>query len=364
VHQPTGDSVQEEQALSANHSSTSYRQAIGSLTQQVQTLEAKLPLKHPDCRSRFWLHDRPVDRVCLLFHGFTAAPYQFVPIGEALYRAGYNVVAPLLPGHGRAGKWSNTNPPPLPTDPKVYQQFGLEWLARARTLGQQVSIGGLSGGGTLAAWLAQERPQDIYRSILYAPYLSSSSKVLDLFVSKMQGYFAWGKGAEVAAFDRPGYGGFAVPALATMLTMGQQVLDRAERQPSAPSFIISSQSDQAVGNWDHRALWEKTRKHQPITWHLTFNRVLDVPHTMMTQAEGNRYAPLLISLTQAFIESSLTWSDIEAIARRMMNGETYLDAVAKLKLGDRAKSPAMPAAMTLFDKRAFAMADLLGDTPD
>ena len=349
--------------MSASIPSTGYRQAIRSLTQQVQALETKLPLKHPDCRSRFWLHDQPTQRVCLLFHGFTAAPYQFIPMGEALYRAGYNVLAPLLPGHGRAGKWNGSNPPPLPTDPKVYQQFGLEWLAKARSLGKQVSIGGLSGGGTLAAWLAQERPQEVYRSILYAPYLSSSSKVVDLFVSKMQGYFTWGKGAEANTFDRPGYGGFALPALATMLTMGKQVLDRADRQLTAPTFVISSQSDQAVGNWDHRALWEDTLKRQPITWQLMFNRVLDIPHTMMTQEEGNRYASLLVTLTQAFIESSLTWSEIEAIARRMMNSETFMDAVTKLRLTDRV-SPQMPAAMTLFDKRAFAMKDLLGDTPD
>ena len=349
--------------MSTNLPISNYRQAIGSMTQQVQTLEAKLPLKHPDCRSRFWLHDRPVQRVCLLFHGFTAAPYQFVPIGEALYRAGYNVLAPLMPGHGQAGKWNSQTPPPLPIDPKVYQNFGLEWVAKARTFGQQVSIGGLSGGGTLAAWLAQERPQDIHRALLFAPYLSSSSKVVDLFVSKTQGYFSWGKGAESSSFDRPGYPGFAVPALATMLKMGQQVLDRAHRQPSAPLFVISSQSDQAVGIWDHRALWEDTRKRQPITWQLVFNRVLDIPHTMMTQEEGNRYASLLITLTQAFIESSLTWSDVEAIARRMMNSETFMDAATKLRLTDRV-SVHMPAAMTLFDKRAFAMDDLLGENRD
>ncbi|WP_242030708.1 MULTISPECIES: alpha/beta fold hydrolase [unclassified Limnothrix] len=349
--------------MSTNLPISNYRQVIGSMTQQVQTLEAKLPLKHPDCRSRFWLHDRPVQRVCLLFHGFTAAPYQFVPIGEALYRAGYNVLAPLMPGHGQAGKWNSQTPPPLPIDPKVYQDFGLEWVAKARTFGQQVSIGGLSGGGTLAAWLAQERPQEIYRALLFAPYLSSSSKVVDLFVSKTQGYFSWGKGAESSSFDRPGYPGFAVPALATMLKMGQQVLDRARRQPSAPLFVISSQSDQAVGIWDHRALWEDNRKRQPITWQLVFNRVLDIPHTMMTQEEGNRYASLLITLTQAFIESSLTWSDVEAIARRMMNSETFMDAATKLRLTDRV-SVHMPAAMTLFDKRAFAMDDLLGENRD
>ncbi|MDZ8023831.1 MAG: hypothetical protein RMX35_20055 [Nostoc sp. DcaGUA01] len=41
----------------------------------------------------------------------------------------------------------------------------------AKTLGQQVVIGGLSTGGTLAAWLALEHPQEIDSTLLFNPYL-------------------------------------------------------------------------------------------------------------------------------------------------------------------------------------------------
>lgn len=35
-----------------------------------------------------------------ILHGYTGTPYEVRPLGEALARAGYRVVAPLLPGHG------------------------------------------------------------------------------------------------------------------------------------------------------------------------------------------------------------------------------------------------------------------------
>jgi carboxylesterase len=56
-----------------------------------------------DCHSRLLLKPRPSAKVCLFFHGFTATPEQFVPIGEVFFKAGYNVLIPLLPGHGQAG---------------------------------------------------------------------------------------------------------------------------------------------------------------------------------------------------------------------------------------------------------------------
>jgi len=37
---------------------------------------------------------------CLLLHGLTGAPSEVRPVGEALARAGFRAVGPLLPGHG------------------------------------------------------------------------------------------------------------------------------------------------------------------------------------------------------------------------------------------------------------------------
>src|SRR5438045_6670771 len=40
------------------------------------------------------------DDACLLLHGLTGSPAEVRPVGEALAKAGFRAVGPLLPGHG------------------------------------------------------------------------------------------------------------------------------------------------------------------------------------------------------------------------------------------------------------------------
>ena len=344
-----------------------------ALEHDIRQQEARYGLMAEALHSRVWLHPQPTDRVCLFFHGFTAGPYQMAPLGQHFYRAGYNVVAPLLPGHGRAGHWDKDNPPPLPTDPEVYQKFGLQWLNLASRLGQRVVVGGLSGGGTLAGWLALEQSARVDRAILCAPYLSASSKVIDLFVQKVDTYFTWAAAPKqvvaTAAAPAPdpqgplGYLGFATPALRAVLALGQTCQQRVKQAPVAPTFTISSASDRAVSNVDHQHFFEAALRHQPQSWYTLFNRVLDIPHTMMTTQEGNRYQHLLNVMIQAFVESELSWAEVEEIAYRMTKNHTFKAVVADL--GWQAKcSRDMPAMMTMVDKWAIVVKrELAGGRP-
>jgi pimeloyl-ACP methyl ester carboxylesterase len=320
-----------------------YSAITAKLTTEITAQEDALPLFSEACRSRFMLHPQPTSKVFLFFHGFTAGPYQFDPLGKTLFRRGDNVLIPLMPGHGKAGDWNKDNPPPLPTDPQVYLKFAVQWLKLAQQLGDRVIVGGLSGGGSLASWLALEQANVVDRAILFAPYLSSSSRVLDLFVRNVESYFEW---IEVKG---PSYRGFAVPALRAFLLIGQYNLKRARKAPIAPMFIISSESDRAVNNRDHNTLFESALKHQPKCWYHRFDRVLDIPHTMMTAGEGNEYEHLLNTMALAFINSDLNWAEVEEIAYQMTKGKTFDTVVAELKLEARV-SPEMPAMITMVDK--------------
>ncbi|HEY9622097.1 MAG TPA: alpha/beta fold hydrolase [Crinalium sp.] len=332
----------------------SYSEVTTALCSKVKVLEDALPIRAEACRSQFFLHPAPTPKVCLFFHGFTAAPYQFIPIGRTLFNAGYNVIVPLMPGHGVAGKWSKINPPPLPTDPEIYQRFAMQWLKWASYMGDRVIVGGLSGGGALAAWLALEYAQSIDRALIFAPYLSNANKVIDLFTKMVDTYFEW------TGPDGFGYKGFQVANLRVFLSIGQQVLKLASQKQSAPMFIVSSESDKAVDNRDHQALFEAALKRQPHCWYHRFDRVLDIPHTMMTEAEGNQYENLLTTMARAYIESNLTWDEVEEIGYRMTKGKTFNLAVADLKLESKV-SPSMPAMMTMVDKWAIAVKRQLRD---
>jgi len=327
-----------------------YSQFKENLLASTTNKENSLSL-NKKAKSRFFLHPNKTKRVLLFFHGFTASPMQYIPMGESFFKDGYNVLIPLMPGHGFTGSWQEKNPPPLPTDPQVYKDFALSWLAQAKQLGEEVVIGGLSGGGTVAAWLALEKKQDIYRSLLFAPYLSSSSKIVDLFVKKFSMYFQWQ--IRPGHPDLGGYPGFQIEALRTFLNLGDEILAMAKKQASAPTFMICSESDIAVGNMDNKRLFQEILKKQPITWYVMFDRVLDVPHSMMTKGEGNQYQDLLITMTKAFVGSSLTWQEVEEIAYRMTKGNTYPQVIKELNLTNKV-APQMAAMMTMIDKRAIA----------
>lgn len=318
------------------------------LESKISARESELSLIDNLCRSYFLFHSQPTDKVCLFFHGFTAGPYQFIPMAKILHKAGFNVIVPLMPGHGLAGKWGPGNPPPLVDDPRIYLKFGLQWLKIAKMLGSQVVVGGLSGGATLASWLAMEKADDIYRTILFAPYFSASSKVIDLFVKHVDTYFEWER------LLGPSYPGFEISALRAVLRIAKYNFKRVKKSPIAPIFMVSSESDRAVNNYDHQRFFEAALEHQPYCWHHSFDRVLDIPHTMMTEAEGNRFTSLLTVITKANIESNLTWHEVEEIAYRMTKRRTFRSVVAELGWEHKV-SRDMPAMMTLVDKWSIAV---------
>lgn len=328
-----------------------YADLTSAIVAQAKAREDALPLRNESCRSKFFFHTAPTTKVCLFFHGFTGYPNQFLPLGKALFQQGYNVLIPLLPGHGKAGKWTRDNPTPLPTDPKVYQDFALQWIQQAQALGQQVVIGGLSGGSTLAAWVALNHRELIDRALLFAPYLSGNSITDKLFIKLSNSYYSWGGDPERAI----GYTNFQVPALRLFLDLGAQLLKQARTTPAAPMFIVSTEIDDSVDTNDHKAFFADALQFQPKCWYHCFDRSYNVPHTMMTIGEGNQWEGILNLMAKAYVESDLTWAEVEEIGFRLTQGKTFPSIVATLGLANRVGRD-MPAMMTMIDKAAIVQA--------
>ena len=105
----------------------------------------------------------------LLCHGFTGDPSSMRPWGEHLRDAGFNVVAPLLPGHG--GTWR-----------ELAKTTWQEWYAQldrhldiALGLGRPVFAGGLSMGGSLTLRLAELRGGELNGIVLVNPAIFDST---------------------------------------------------------------------------------------------------------------------------------------------------------------------------------------------
>ncbi len=283
------------------------------------------------------------------FHGFTAGPYQFEPLGQALFARGYNVLIPLQPGHGIAGDWNCDCPPPLPVEPKDYQDFALFWLQTAQNLGEEVLVGGLSTGGILAIWLALEYPQQIAKALLFAPYVSGYNFLVNFLVETLPFYYEWLNKDNPGNF---GYDGFQIPALRLFLDLAQELLKRIQQEVKAPVFIIGSESDLAIAQQELEDLFLAVVKHQNKSWYFQFEKIFEVPHTMMTKAEGNKYQDLLISIANSYIESDITWQELLNIGAEMLQGKTFDNAVRELDLVAKI-SPEVAVLLTVLKKKTI-----------
>src|SRR5689334_1113732 len=100
----------------------------------------------------------------LLLHGFGDTPQTLGLLAKNLHDNGFDVRAPLLPGHGT-------------TVEQFIQSRRSDWIECARreldtirSSHATVTLGGLSMGGAIAALLAAER-KDIESLVLLSPYL-------------------------------------------------------------------------------------------------------------------------------------------------------------------------------------------------
>lgn len=120
-----------------------------------------------ECGSRFYSHGEKTATVVVLIHGLSNSPRQFQEMGEELYASGYNVYIPLMPYHGvnahDVSELGNINTGEL-------VGYADESVDIAVGLGDEVVVAGLSGGGSVAAWVAQNRA-DVSKVVLIAPLI-------------------------------------------------------------------------------------------------------------------------------------------------------------------------------------------------
>jgi carboxylesterase len=168
-------------------------------------------------------------------------------LASSLHAGGYDVKAPLLPGHGR-------------TVEAFVESRHDEWLSFARNelLAMQqthdtVAIGGLSMGGALAAILTSER-RDIPALVLMAPYIDMppSHKIAAAF------YWLWG-GNHARRSNSPGsirdpaeraknvgYGGYYSPRLLHELSALGKSARQALPTIKSPTLILQSRTDPRI----------------------------------------------------------------------------------------------------------------------
>ena len=247
------------------------------------------------CITKLYDHGKQTDHIVVLLHGFTTCPEQFGELGRQYFDAGFNVFIPRLPFHGLPDRLT-TELSQLTAE--KLSAFGDQVIDIAHGLGKKVTVMGISGGGTLAAWLAQNRA-DIDYAFPIAAFLGtagippSMTKHFTRFGLSLPNFYMWWDPTTKAANPYSiyyAYPRYPVRALMELLRLGLVTQMQAEKSaPAAKNIVmIINDAEPSVSNAEILqllTLWQKHGKGSLSKYH--FGKDMELPHDLITIGTRN-----------------------------------------------------------------------------
>ena len=243
---------------------TDYAAAVAEV-ERIRAQEVRDGVIDP-CLSRLLTHGAKTERAVVLVHGLTNCPKQWELFGREAFRRGWNVLILRLPEHGlgdretgEIGSVSHLRA----LDAKKLARYGDRAVDLGRGLGERTDVMGLSLGGTLAAWAAQERA-DVDRVVVIAPgigmaglpYLGTwaATNLLDHLPDISVG------GVTKLKHE---YQGWSTGGIADTFILGKYVRKRSEEaEPAAPEIsVMLNPNDETISNARAEELVEAWRDH-------------------------------------------------------------------------------------------------------
>ncbi len=206
-------------------------------------------------------------RGILLLHGFGDTPQTLSLLAKELHSAGYDVRAPLLPGHGRSFESFAAS------RHEDWLSFAREELKEMRATHENATLAGLSMGGAIAAILAAEN-LDTPALVMMAPYMDMpfTHKIAAL------GYWLWGadrkrRGNSPGSIRDPlervknvGYGAYSARLLHELSRLSAKAR-RALPRVTMPTLIIQSRTDPRIKpQIAERTLASLGSKEKKLVW--------------------------------------------------------------------------------------------------
>ena len=111
---------------------------------------------------------------------------------------------------------------------------------------------------------------------------------------------------------------------------------------------------------DLKSLFNSVIKKQLKSWYSYFDKLFDIPHTMMTELEVNNYVGLLNTIAKAYLESDISWNQALKIGSEILQGETFDNAVNKLGLIEKV-SPDLSVILSVMGKEVIINLNKLSD---
>jgi carboxylesterase len=247
---------------------------------------------NPLAQSILMTHGSKTGKVVLFFHGYSSSPRQFKELGEELFKKGYNVLIPRLPHHGIADR-KLTNLTDIRAE--ELRSCADESVDIATGLGEQIYVGGLSAGGVLAAWAAENR-KEVSRVLLISPCFAlgrgagsfverMAVAVLAAFPAIHLDFYADTRAADYA------YPGFSAKSFAELLRFSVAIFANAVERPPVVQDIclVTSRNDHAVSDFTTlqlMGLWRFKGLRKMVS--IDFSKETEVGHDMIDPVDGKK----------------------------------------------------------------------------
>jgi pimeloyl-ACP methyl ester carboxylesterase len=243
------------------------------------------------CLPALMTHGAPTDWALVFLHGFTNCPEQFRELGRRLFELGHNVYIPRQPYHGLAAPLENHL---SPVKAEILVAYGEQALDLAHGLGQRVMVVGFSGGGTVAAWLAQNR-SDLDSAVIIAAMMGVSfipallTRPSAWLMSHLPDFYMWKdprrreKNPHTVDYAYPGY---SFHGMSEVLRLGISVRDQARTAPPSAKKITLVFNDREPGVNNKELLncladWQAHRS-QTVLSAYHFEPDLKLPHDFLS----------------------------------------------------------------------------------
>ena len=179
----------------------------------------------------------------LVLHGFTGNPQSMRPLAEAIANAGYTVELPRLPGHGTTVEdmmttgWSDWSG----AADAAYRELA--------TRCDRVAVVGLSMGGGLTAFVAEEHPDVtalvFINALVKPPVQEMRDGLKGLVDAGMETMESIGSDIKKDGSQEASYNATPLACAASLFDGIEKVWERLDTI-SAPTLILSSREDHVV----------------------------------------------------------------------------------------------------------------------
>jgi len=179
----------------------------------------------------------------LVLHGFTGNPQSMRPLAEAIANAGYTVELPRLPGHGTTVEdmmttgWSDWSG----AADAAYRELA--------TRCDRVAVVGLSMGGGLTAFVAEEHPDVaalvFINALVKPPVQEMRDGLKGLLDAGMETMESIGSDIKKDGSQEASYNATPLACAASLFDGIEKVWERLDTI-SAPTLILSSREDHVV----------------------------------------------------------------------------------------------------------------------